>query len=344
MSSDTIMDMKYEIIEKLDSLPDGPITEFFKWKINGLIDDLEQDEYSPTWLHMRELLKDVENYPESLDKYDIPRNINEDFEGFEIDESPEYPIKFADKIIETELSDYFYEAEETGDISHAIDLLWLYYFDTDILRKKLLYSSGRPRTTMKNFPIRTVQNIVFPLDQSGIITSYDMTHKFRVIDETISIPVTRYGTIETGMFYTNVSPEKQCGTFYYFEPESPFYLTSRKTLIALNKVMATFHLWNYEDMVKFVRKNCKDYFTDNAYMLEILDMIDKSPSFYYKRYEQIAGGDAGFDQILCNLAREKGFDVVVIGRAAGKHTYDNIEIMDVRDRNVSYQNLVTLER
>jgi hypothetical protein len=119
----------------------------------------------------------------------------------------------------------------------------------DIIETYFLFPSGRPRTqmrfiprTMKSFDPRTY--LTLRSDAEKIRVSLDWWNKTITLDQELFLPVIRYQQGMGGSLYFNQNTTtKYCGTFYYFEPSSSYYLRSHKTLITPNKLTAIYHLW-----------------------------------------------------------------------------------------------------
>jgi len=142
--------------------------------------------------------------------------------------------------------------EDPRDIQYAIDYLKRRGIPQDIIENYVIFPSGRPRTSMRFIPNKNISK--FPLipktyltlksDVDKVRISKDWWNKTVTLEQDLFVPVVRYQLGMRGNLYFDESKESPyCGTFYYFEPSSPYYLRSHKTLITPNKLTAIYHLW-----------------------------------------------------------------------------------------------------
>lgn len=154
------------------------------------------------------------------------------------DRTPEYPVCFANKLNNSKNADYLKEMliesqYDPSKITIAIERLMGFGFDRDVLKAKLLYPSGRPRSDMREITnVRIVYKlhpIINPSWDNILVNDVYLPGTYY---DTVSIPVVRYGKGKQG-YYFKESTKTVCGTFYYYEPGSDFYLTSTKTLMII---------------------------------------------------------------------------------------------------------------
>lgn len=260
------------------------------------------------------------------------------------DRTPEYPICFANRL--NNFSDFKYLKEvliesqyDPRKINTAIDILVGRGFNRDVLKAKLLYPSGRPRSDMREIANVRIAYKLHPIIQS----SWDNVlvndvYKPGTYNDIISIPVVRYGKGKKG-YYFKGDVETFCGTFYYYEPGSDFYLTSTKTLIAPNKISAFIMLGGNggKDVTRNIIKNS----ASSAYRPLLYKMLDPSfdPEVYDKSLYEV---EDMFDQGLCHYAREKGYDAVILTHMTGTNRLVS-EVLDTRNRDDSFNFLETIK-
>lgn len=124
----------------------------------------------------------------------------------------------------------------------------------DALRRIALFASGRPKSRMTFIPhmLPSVQYLninklrLQELAPTSVLISEEYLNKVISINDPrgIYLPVIRY---QTGMslYYKHLkapTAEEVCGTFYYFEPQSYYFLNVKNILVAPNKVVATYYL------------------------------------------------------------------------------------------------------
>ena len=188
------------------------------------------------------------------------------------------------------------------------------------------------------------------------------------------LPVVRYD----GLYYEQ-SMSNICGTFYFYEPESTNLLDLGKYLIAANKIHAIHLLTGNTDPLTsqtsrallrypFYRNNMmvKGRFTPDpseyqtalnfisrvlqteadviTYQLPKTDDNEPVNSLFQTKTKYIGfkyyGKTDYLDQSICVLAREKGYNTVILQREIGERRVVT-EILDTRSRAESYKNICT---
>lgn len=250
----------------------------------------------------------------------------------------EYPVDFADRInhlypdIAEKLRETQYDPSAIIEVFEFMDR----YPDLN-LREKLIYPSGRPRTDMRlflsNVPTTRRLNNLFPHDD--ILVGSEYRNDVYIIDVPVSIPIVRYAkNTEQGTYYDLNRKEKYCGTFYYYEPGSSFYLNSEKTLVAPNKLMALFRLTNRKTIIEIIEKS--KISPDNSD--ELKSMLEDGYNFEEYDRNLYAVEDI-FDQKLCEEVDRQGYDVVLLTLMTGKNRLVS-EVLDVRMRSESFKSIV----
>lgn len=235
----------------------------------------------------------------------------------------------------------------------------------------LLYSSGRPRVDFKPY-----------LAHIGVAPRFDTIEPYEYIVPPspllpltvadppdglllkVYTPVNRYQLGEVGYLTVIGHEENQwCGTFYYYEPESPFFLYAPRVLVSWNKITACLDLdMDFDTVAHIVYESRKTWIkfdqNDNeiegypnnmgfnvagttkqeqwtnvtrAYQHRKIDPTIHIPEFY-------AAEDA-FDQPLCLLAAQNQIDVIILKYMTGE-TRVVTEILDTRDRTASFSNII----
>ena len=114
--------------------------------------------------------------------------------------------------------------------------------------KYILFPSGRLRTRMLFIPrIQFIEQgpVIKQVDTSQVLISKEWRNKILLIEKELLLPVLRY---QSGMslFFRQDIGGKSCGTFYYFEQDSPFFFKTNKILIGPNKSSLLFYLWKMD--------------------------------------------------------------------------------------------------
>lgn len=164
------------------------------------------------------------------------------------------------------------------------------------------------------------------------------------------LPVIRYQSLYYEKLYTT---EKFCGTFYFFEPSSEYFLSLGRFLIANNKVDAYLQLtmmYNETPVIlDEIEKDDIDASLSSVILEREKDASELHPfqrkeltPLYYDETGEYRGKDYlghydKLDQAICWLARKSGFNTVILQREPGE-TRVVTEILDTRPREESFQN------
>lgn len=185
-----------------------------------------------------------------------------------------------------------------------------------------LYKSKRPKTHLK-FEEKLCNNGEIVSNNNILI---DNKYRFMEYNTKLLIPVIRYETEGIGI-YSKKSKEQFCGTFYYFESESEYFLQSNKTIFFPNKLIAYIYLNN---------KNINDELLDKFMFQKILkEMIYNENFDFTSSREYLYASEDIFDQPLCSLGKKLGYDVICLMYMQGK-TRIVSEVLDIRDRKISF--------
>lgn len=191
--------------------------------------------------------------------------------------------------------------------------------------------------------------------------------------ERLLIPVVRYQRQGGSLFY-GPKPAYVCGVFYYYEPDSGYYLSSRSTLVADNKFHAMLLLgWSIEQIVD-IYAHIPSSLDERPLVAAMLKagrgdyllglLITYSPSFPVNRaksgrenlrnvilvmtdpnrdrmkyYPWLYAFEDKLDQQLCKMARKQGIDCVILKYMA-VYTRNTTEVLDTRPMEQSYNNIL----
>lgn len=220
----------------------------------------------------------------------------------------------------------------------------------------LLYPSGRPKTSMMAF--YTATNNVISKNQRRLVLSNESLSVYEVkIKDTIfhAIPVTRYSEgMSRGLFYGE-RKEGVCGVFYYSEPTSNTMLLYKKehSMTFFNKIDAAIKmgLINIDSDPSHYDQILLDHISGKIHPKLLLTQseannitgLDEAVSDDEPQYAGVKIGLYGYedqyDQSICNGARRKMIDVVVLTNMVG--SFQTVtEILDTRSVGDSYASLV----
>ncbi len=116
----------------------------------------------------------------------------------------------------------------------------------------LIYPSGRPKSRMKFIPkfrpftVEEQKKIIKLVETEDILISKEFQNKTFTLREEIYLPVIRYQAGMASLYYQGLPPPDPktgvCGTFYYFERNSSYFLRTNKIFITPNKLTAMCNL------------------------------------------------------------------------------------------------------
>lgn len=235
-------------------------------------------------------------------------------------------------------------------------------FPEQFIDEVILYSSGRPKVDMtyllpnfKYYPIEW-RSLVIPHRHDNLFWAVDIVDG---IYQNNIIPVIRYQPGMSG-YFTFSDEGAYCGTFYYYEPDSPYLLHSKTTLITTNKITACLDLglspeWiahrlydqtktiKVEDgynLVIFTPQRVGFNVSGNIFdqWLELIDQYKNRTVNSLIHYPLIYALEDTFDQIICALAHNRGIDTIILKYMTGRSRVVS-EVLDVRSREESYDNI-----
>jgi hypothetical protein len=172
------------------------------------------------------------------------------------------------------------------------------------------------------------------------------------------LPIVRYEAgMSRGLYYETAEGEF-CGTYFYFEPDSGFYLESDTTYVASNKISAAIQLGLsveklYRDEAESWGRGRADPLA--AYLAEfgyhdrkltaeelLVRIIHESLLIDDKNYRTAAHPHYAFedvlDQPLCMVGREMGVDCFLF-KYCSTRTRVVSEVLDNRPRDICYNHI-----
>lgn len=217
---------------------------------------------------------------------------------------------------------------------------------------QFLYASNRLRTDMSIF--ETANTTYWNCQKLGS-----------------NLPVTRYVASDKNSLFYQSSDTNYCGTFYYFEPESSTRLTFESYCRFSNKYQAylslSLQLGLYIEpiAIKTFKQGIAPNLVNKFFKNDDVKAVYASPQQLYEQYPskfnhesqkllatlkndeviylgQWLGAYAKediFDQLICELAQEAGYDIVILEHMIGSHQLTT-EILDTRSRIKSLDSLV----
>lgn len=220
------------------------------------------------------------------------------------------------------------------------------------------------------------QDINYPRLESGRPVAQLKYHDKNQCNAGYYLPVVRYEDIyysaESGNEHdfaneilSALGLKEFCGTFYYYEPYSSFYLNMGKTLIAGSKYDAVKQLLSVlgrsfsdlkyldesapseEDIIRDHKVHFQEKWS-NVLSISNDQNDDNEFMIYHSEYETRYLGKFyyavmdGYDQTICMMAKEAGYDTVLLQKEPGKYRTVT-EILDVRSRTISYDSICKFE-
>jgi hypothetical protein len=167
------------------------------------------------------------------------------------------------------------------------------------------------------------------------------------------VPVTRYGQTPGTGFYGTGEYHDPMFTWYYVEPDSDFVLYAPRTFVARNKFQAFLLLskGEYKSQESFVVSRIIDYMNDHGIYGEPIDPFLESDEVYLDDittfFRNPTTGEIFFeegamdflDDVLSEMIRQKGYDVLVLTHQPGNYDRLVSECLDVRTRTTSFANI-----
>lgn len=230
-------------------------------------------------------------------------------------------------------------------------------FSSSFIDQTIIYPSGRPRTTLpfiKQIPLLENREdyLVLHGSQGGVLIEpeyWDVTIK---IKDPLLIPVVRYQAgMSRGLYYSGKGA--YCGTFYYFEPNSSYYLTCTSALITPNKITALAYLLEelepdlYQQLFKEdIEKVVELMVAENAKISrsEATEILTNMANFNYNftHYNKdLYSVEDPLDQPICELAMKAKYQVIILTTMTGGSRMVT-EVVDSRSRQESFDSIVRL--
>lgn len=223
----------------------------------------------------------------------------------------------------------------------------------DIISQYLIYASGRPRTNMKF--IKSIETLPFSAfseyrvlvgdsnPEENWIISPDLFGKHTKLGRCL-IPVVRYQAGMSRGIYTQESAEQFCGTFYYFEPGSEYFLKCETTYISVNKMTAYVTLaiesgMSYQNAIKKPLEILTEVYSKYYGYEEIVQKTFKEMMIGEVEYEEdLYAAEDVLDQLLCDLAKSLGIEVLILSGMTGGERLVT-EVLDTRTREDSFSHI-----
>lgn len=233
----------------------------------------------------------------------------------------------------------------------------------------LVYQSGRPRVDMIPYvtEIDIQPRMYYPkpheyiLPQSRVLSTVTdapdgvLLHSFT--------PVSRYQTGGIGYLTVLGGEQKEwCGTFYYYEPDSPVFIYATKALVTWNKITACLDLGVDIDIVYQAIYNArKDWIifddddnetpgvpnnmgfqvegdTKEEQWLNVIKAFQIRSIDPYVHLNEFNAAEDDLDQLVCQTAKDQGIDLIVLKYMTGEQRVVT-EILDTRSRKESFDAL-----
>lgn len=264
------------------------------------------------------------------------------------------------------------ESHRKNGIQKCISLP-LMYVAPDLVYKQ----SKRPKTSMNIF--RSPSSVVVDKATIVKIPSESLLSRVTIEGETFNIiPVSRYGAgMSKGLYHDLYENDPQLtstlkGTFYYYEPESSTFLTFNTYRIYFNKTDAAIKLdqeiggYYTKDYRKIENKSLAMHMSGELpedlklTPRQLVNIYGKTPKQYIPSYwrstdeivapeiphyiglnplSKIYGYEDELDNDIYDMGEELGIDILILTHMTGAYQVVT-EIYDIREREVSFRNLV----
>jgi hypothetical protein len=179
-----------------------------------------------------------------------------------------------------------------------------------------------------------------------------------VYQNTMYIPIIRYGKSENEGFYGKGEIKNSNFTWYYLEPDSKIYLKSDKTLITKNKVTAIIDLFRMRSdldpniLFEFLSNIYINIYGDQPSDINKFEKDLKNEKYIHigqgvNNYFELDDGGLLFsggkldylDPYITEFCRDVNIDVVILTHQSGNSGRLVSECVDSRNRKISYNNL-----
>ena len=176
------------------------------------------------------------------------------------------------------------------------------------------------------------------------------------------VPVARYATgMSGGLYFGDTQGTQYCGTFYYLEPDSNVFLYFKSALRVKDKIAAAemldvdinmedLHVVEPDDDLYMTPQDFFDKYPEKVIGIdydpnETYNLEELFPNLQYDRKYYVAhilnyyADQDSLDQAICEAAKTEGYDVIILEKMVGSRQIVS-EVLDVRDRMESFDNLV----
>jgi hypothetical protein len=241
-----------------------------------------------------------------------------------------------------------------------------------------LYSmSGRPKTKMSKILTKSAKektNSFAVLNDPSLYllepNCFCLNIPIGPLAERVYIPVIRFGKSSSTGYYGATNNSEADFTWYYIEPQSDFLLRSNKTFVARNKIQAFLLLnkdethWLYRSAIRLINEYLDAIGEYDLEESEVLDLITRSEEIiikddytnFFRKLKRTGGGTSAtykqknsiffgvggmdiFDEELTKLARENGYDVLILTHQSGNSGRLVSELVDTRKRGDSLNSI-----
>lgn len=230
----------------------------------------------------------------------------------------------------------------------------------EFIKRVLLYTSGRPVVNLlkflKLYNLRPRKyNLIPERIANNMKEPYYLCNMGDGVYNDIHIPIVRYQHGMGGYVTGRAGNNGFCGTFYYFEPESPFFLESSTTLVSWNKITGSLALGIPLDTVSnMLYESIEDDTSLPSDMgfevdptksmqeqwLEIVHLYQEKEINPLRHYPDLYAKEDVFDQILCLEAKRQGIDCIILKYMTGASRVVS-EVLDTRSRIQSFSSILS---
>lgn len=217
----------------------------------------------------------------------------------------------------------------------------------------LSYQNFRPKVDLLNLcDIYLVKPIHYTQEQYRISKLDGTDRKILNLEEgmydSFKIRVNRYQYGNSGKYFQADHGKNYCGFYYYYEPNSVYYLKTGRTIVQYNKSSLALALGMTESSVRDILLGNEDNIDEHPESSESPEGSNKDiiESFIYNiiEYHEVSYDyknyalEDNLDQYICLLAQRHKLDTVILTHMTGKTGYVT-EVLDLRGRRESIKNL-----
>lgn len=247
-------------------------------------------------------------------------------------------------------------SEQDPDNGHIIRAVFSILGASNSFLDKIFYPSGRFKTSMRLFqvPFRQMAQGIKLNSNDDVLLSQEYLNITQLVQSELFLPVVRYGSgMRRGIFYPDAD-DKINGTYYYYEPHSPFYLKTERTLITQNKITAFCYLsgQDYRNHTSSIlsqygetylstyisivaRYNNLQEYVDDLY----LAAHNQPCKYNFLEFDRkLYSLNDPLDRLIFQKGKDQNIDVIILTTETGSSRVVT-EIYDLRDRTASFDNI-----